>query len=202
MLKMIQLKVGSKHHKLSTLFVMAAMVMTSLWIAPTTIWAQTPPPASGDWTIADTTLMYNETIDLNGNLIVQDGGSLTLEGVTLKMNCSYDGEYRIEVQDGGALYIANSIITAYDTNYEYLFWVKDGGRLEMFASELHECGYTWGTNGNQSGLCIESDYVTIRECLISDNWVGVYSHNATPTISGCTITTNRYGLYYHYSKAV
>ena len=60
-----------------------------------------PPPASGDWIIDDTTTIDTQAIVLNGNLVVEAGGSLTLNSVTLELNVSADGEFGITVDPGG-----------------------------------------------------------------------------------------------------
>ena len=71
-----------------------------------------PPPSSGDWTVADTAIVENQTIALNGKLSVVAGGSLTLQTVTLDINCTFNGEFGIEVAPGGSLYIYDSEIKA------------------------------------------------------------------------------------------
>ncbi|MEM2870762.1 MAG: hypothetical protein QW379_10185, partial [Thermoplasmata archaeon] len=63
-------------------------------------------------------MVWNETIVLNGNLIVASGGNLTLENVTILFNCTSNGQYRFEVQEGGQLQIRDgdgepSIIASY-----------------------------------------------------------------------------------------
>lgn len=37
------------------------------------------PPASGDWIIDSETIVYDESITLNGSLLIQNGGNLTLQ---------------------------------------------------------------------------------------------------------------------------
>ena len=64
-----------------------------------------PAPGTGHWIIANETYVGNETIIMNGNITIQNGGSLTLRNVTLIMNCTFDGEFQIEVLSGGSLYI-------------------------------------------------------------------------------------------------
>ena len=58
--------------------------------------AHTPPPAGpGDWIIpnGDTTIITNDAITLEGDLIVKPLGELILNTVTLKFDCSTDGEF-------------------------------------------------------------------------------------------------------------
>ena len=55
-------------------------------------------PEMGDWIINNIAAVSNKTIILNGNLIIQDGGDLTLNNVTLIMKnselheCGWDWE--------------------------------------------------------------------------------------------------------------
>ncbi len=66
--------------------------------------AQTPLPPAGDWIIDDTTVIENETIVLRGNLIVRDGGVLTLRNCEVYIHCNFPGHRAIEVEEGGELW--------------------------------------------------------------------------------------------------
>ncbi|UCF07509.1 MAG: hypothetical protein JSW28_07625, partial [Thermoplasmata archaeon] len=63
-------------------FIMISLLLLALPIYFT--FSQTPPPAEGDWVISDTTTITDETVILRGNLIITDGGVLTLDNVVLK----------------------------------------------------------------------------------------------------------------------
>jgi len=100
------------------------------------------PLASGDWIVTGVEIYSNhEVFVLNGNLIVENGGNLTLKGVTLKMNCTYDGQYNITVKTGGAFYVLEgSVITSANSSNGYCFFVLSEATFRMSESELHECG--------------------------------------------------------------
>ena len=70
-----------------------------------TVLAQTDPPASGDWTVSDATLIENTTVDLRGNLTVEAGGDLTLRNVTLRVHSTSEVMYGILVEAGGKLLV-------------------------------------------------------------------------------------------------
>ena len=166
---------------------------------------------NGNWDVTGTEVRANETIVLTGNLTIYSGGNLTFKNVTLKMNCSFDGEYHIEVQTGGELYIYDnednnesvvdaSMITANNTDYRYMFWIKDGGYVIIRNSELHWCGY----NNANKGITIESDMVIIEHCTISNNYYGLYLYYSDALISNNTITSNYggYGIRCEYSSPI
>jgi len=166
-----------------------------------------PPPEDGDWVITNDTVVWNETILLNGNLIIRNGGNLTLRNVTLEMDCSSDGEFGIEVQDGGEFHILDydmdpgtphdrSIITAVDSEYEFTFLVKSGSLFEMRNSELSECGYNWNTFNGRSGLTIKTDNTIIENSTFQRNCLGVFIYQSNGNqIIGNTIIDNADGIY-------
>ena len=165
-----------------------------------------------EWTVTDTREYYNCTIVMNGNLIIENGGSLTFKNVTLKMNCSYYGVYRIEVQSGGAMYIFDyddncdttedaSNITDGDFdddiiepdwgggNYRFIFWVRNGAKFEMKNSELHECGR------KEYELDILADNTRIENNIISKNYNGIYLRSSNShTITNNIILNNINGI--------
>ena len=142
----------------------------------------------------------NEEIVLTGNLIIEPGGNLTFVNGTLYMNCAYDGEWQIVVNSTGTFNVLDgSVITAYDPEYEFLFYVY--GSLIMRDSELHECGYDY----DYPGLCIiESDEgVVIENSTISDNFSGISCYESSSiTVSGCNISYNGYGILCEYSSNI
>jgi len=149
----------------------------------------------GDKTVIGVESYSNMEIILNGNLTIAGGGSLTLTNVTLMVNCTYDGEHRIEVQSGGAMYISDtdgnpdtgsdaSNITAYDSGYRFLFWVRSGAVFQMINSELHCCGYRYEPTSNYDhwGLWINTNNTVIENNTFSGNYDGIilyYVHHNT-----------------------
>jgi len=166
-----------------------------------------PAPSGTDWTISNDTHVWNETIILDGNLIVTSGGNLTLENVTILFNCSSNGQYRLEVMDGGQLHISDEngtpSVIASNTENAYKFWIQDGATADISGTVITGCGYSsWngGTNNN-TGLWINSANVTISDCNISGNYIGIYIHDTTSVgISSCLISSNTYGIYINDSK--
>jgi parallel beta-helix repeat protein len=172
--------------------------------------AENPPVVDGgttywdqDWYVDDVQEYINQTIILSGNLTINETGSLTFYNVTLVMNCTFDGQYKIEVKSGSCLYISDndnsrttmndaSKITANNTDYEYLFWVRADSDFAMRNSELHECGYDRGPYGELAGLWVNANNSVIENNQITSNYNGIVLYQITSgIIKGNTITESR-----------
>jgi hypothetical protein len=65
------------------------------------------PPSSGDWIVSQASTCISETVYVNGSIIVQSGGTLTISDSYIYFNL--EGESLI-VQAGGTLVIGNNTI--------------------------------------------------------------------------------------------
>lgn len=146
----------------------------------------TQPPTSGDWEISNETMVIDETVDIEGSIIVNNGGSLTLDNSTIKIKCGTDGEHGIEVKSGGAIYIKNgSVIDRYFTS-AYYFIVRSGATFEMKNSTIYHCGYANLDDYRYSGLYLECD-ATIEYSTIDLCCQGVIAENETVTVRYTTV---------------
>jgi len=154
-------------------------------------WGAYPAPEYGDWTITNNTTVSNEMIILTGNLVIGDGGVLTLENVTLVMNISTNGEYGITVETGGVLRVLNSTITG-NSGYHYSFEVD--GKLTVYQSTVE---YLWGETSSQiGGIQVYSDDVTISYSNVSNSMASaIYSDGHYPRVSFTTLNDSVYGLF-------
>lgn len=165
-----------------------------------------PPPAGGtvnaDWTVTDSRVYAGCTITMNANLIVSGGGKLDLNTVTLEMNCPSDGRYGIDVQSGGELILrGSSNITSSSTDYEYTFVVRSGAKLTVTDSEVHECGYAWGTDGETAGPYLLSGSCNMTRSLFTSGYYGVVVRGASPSFTDCRFTFNSFGAGLLYSSS-
>jgi len=149
--------------------------------------AQTPPPASGDWTVKDSTVISNTTITLDGNLTVKSGGKLELYNVILIMDCDENGQYTIKVESGGDVVFNGTTVTCPTPDVYYKFQIYGDADITCSTIEKVWGEYSWLAGGVE----IHSDNVsivgsTIRWCTYN----GITVNNSKPTISGCTITEN------------
>ncbi len=169
---------------------------------------------NNDWALTGTEAYINETIILNGNLTIENGGCLTFKNVTLLINCSANGTYHIEVNNGGTFYIYDydnnsttikdtSNITSYfsDGKHRYGFWVQEGAKFEMHNSVLRECGWTYPWTYYDfkiAGLYINTNNAIIENCLISNNYYGIFLNGSDSNIiSNNTITESIYAIRCH-----
>jgi parallel beta-helix repeat protein len=159
----------------------------------------------GNWVITGTEVVQNIDVLLDGNLIVQSGGSLILRYARLTLNGTYDGQYGILVQAGGAITVeARSVITAADAAGHFSFVAEEGSQFVMQDSALHGCG--WGTeitdplgpaepypiSWDVTGLYIGSDQALVEANTFSSNFGALVLAGVGITVQGNTIASNEY----------
>ncbi|MCJ2540853.1 MAG: right-handed parallel beta-helix repeat-containing protein, partial [Candidatus Thermoplasmatota archaeon] len=160
--------------------------------------AQTDPPASGDWTVSDTTVVNDRTVNLNGNLTVTATGSLTLNNVTLKIIMSTPRKHGIEVQTGGSLIIRDgdgqasttgdaSILDAQSDTLHYFFIVRSGTTLRISNSFIYRCGHNLSVGNTRLGLFVGTDDATIEGTVIDNGHHGLVLDHAVITVTDSTI---------------
>ena len=172
-----------------------------------------PAPTSGDWIIKNETHVWNETINLNGHLKINDGGNLTFRNITLIMNCNKDGDFKIKVKDGGKFSILDydnnplttndrSNITANNNLYEFKFLVDEGAEFIMKNSELSECGYHWYGEDGIVGLTIKANNTIIESSYFYNNYRGIsfYSSNNNSIINNTIYSNKIKGIYLSNSR--
>jgi parallel beta-helix repeat protein len=148
------------------------------------------PPSNGDWIVTGTESYSDQTIVLDGNLIVENGGNLTFHRVILELDCHSDGEYNISVNSGGRFYVLEgSVITSHTPSNGYQFSVQPNSTFRMSDGELHYSG--WDEN---VGLDIRSDDAVVENCLISNNRHGICVSSDGADIRDNNITENFEGV--------
>jgi parallel beta-helix repeat protein len=102
------------------------------------IYAADPPP-SGLWVISNTTVVLHQTILLNGSIVVQYGGNLTLVGCEVIINSGSDYAFNIYVQEGGNLTLVDTQIYPYQ-GYLWFLETSEGSNLNVRSCDLDKCG--------------------------------------------------------------
>ena len=135
---------------LVTLFTFTNIILAQLTLAQ---------PAQGDWIITGEEVVENEIITLNGDLIVKNGGRLTLRNVTLTIDNSYTGQYGISAEPGSSISIYDSSLSSSNLEYKFTFEVEDAVFV-MMNSGLRGGGYSTSVLEGSFGMSV----LTIRNC--------------------------------------
>lgn len=165
----------------------------------------TPVPVTGDWDISDNTVVEDQDVTVSGNVIVRNGGSLSMKNVTLTMKCAHDGEFGVIVENGGSLLLKDidmarstqddmTVIQADSAtgNKRYGFRAEAGSTLVMIGASIRNCG--WEDVGDNRGPTILCDNSLIFESIFSSNYIGiVYNGSLGGFLSRCNISGNALG---------
>jgi len=138
-----------------------------LLLGPAT--AQTDPPVTGDWTVADITIVENQTVRLRGNLTVSNGGNLVLRNVVLQVYSGpVEGTNGITVRAGGTLVIEDhdgdsstqldrSTVMRGNPSQGYFFVASSGSGLVLRNSMISGMG----AGPISRGVLVRTDNATI-----------------------------------------
>jgi DNA-binding MarR family transcriptional regulator len=88
--------------RIRTLPILLLAILAALVVVAIVSAAQTPPPASGDWDIADDTVFTDTELDVPGSIIIRAFASLTLTDVNITLTRSF-GLSTLTVEPGGRL---------------------------------------------------------------------------------------------------
>jgi hypothetical protein len=160
--------------------------------------ARADPPASGDWVINSAQSYTDRNFIVNGSLIVQNNGRLTLQNTTIRMNPGADGQYSVRIEKGGTLLVRDrSAFTSY-SGKKYGFMAFNQSTLEITKSTLIDAGWAWGGNGSSAGVFIDTAQVTIQDSTFVRDYYGVVDNGRDMTITGCKfLNITNAGLYFN-----
>ncbi len=134
------------------LAILAALVVVAIGSE-----GQTPPPASGDWEIYDDTSFSSTQLDVNGDILVYYGASLTLDDVDLNMVAGLSPFIRTD--SGGILTWDGGNLT-HTTDYPPRLFLT------------YNCSINGVTFGNLYGISITETGVSVTNCTFggTDGW--------------------------------
>lgn len=140
---------------------------------------QTDPPASGDWSISDTTTLSGGSIELNGSVIVQTGGSLSVTDSSLNITSAPGVPHQIRVEGGGSLSLVRTHVNASDPSAPYRFRIYGSAVIESSWIE-----YMWGSNaGEIFGIEVYTSNVRIANSTVEHGWHGnIFISGGSPTL--------------------
>lgn len=146
-------------------------------------------PSQGNWTVTGTQVVQNESITLNGNLTVENGGNLTVRNAVLQLNLQSNEQYGIRVEPGGSLYIYNSKISSEDGIHVFSFFVN-GSNFEMEGSTLKNAGWCGNVQGGSAPLCGGG----LNPSSSLNGYQGLFVETAGAVVTGNTINGSGIGL--------
>jgi hypothetical protein len=159
------------------------------------------PPSQGNWTIPDTVTVTGVDIELNGWLIVENSGSLTLTNMTVTMNGSHDGHIGIEVMILGDLKLDNVSILSSDPDIHY--WFICQGKVEIRDCDIRDVAANDARFDDwdqiRGGVQIFDDSSVIRNSAFHDSQrINMYVSGVSPDIQNCTFYNAEYVSTYSY----
>ncbi len=152
---------------------------------------QTDPPSSGDWTVGDTTVVEDRTVDLRGDLTVSATGDLTLRNVTLRVYSQSATVLRgIMVLSGGRLTLTDrdgnrsttqdrTIVTRGVASFPFSFVVAHGAAFVARASAVSGAG----AQGVAGGVLVQGDDALLEGTTFSSG------HEFDLELNGCANAT-------------
>jgi hypothetical protein len=163
---------------------------------------------TGEWNVAagDDLEYANQTISLDGTLIINNGGRLVLRNVTLILHGGeldpqeinvFDGELVITDLDDNPDSVADgSLVMADDPLIHYYFQVYEEATITVTNSHIMDCGRLFDALGIQAGLYINTNDAVIEGMEFSNNFGGIFIDGVDITVSDSIIHDNDWiGIY-------
>ena len=151
--------------------------------------AQTDPPASGTWSVNDTT-EWSEPVTLMGDLVVESGGDLRLNDMELVFWCFQKSEFGVKVMGGGRLSAINVVFRSMNSSFPCKFNLMTNSAANLLNCTLQNVG-SFGPTKDTWGVFIHSSQVVMSNCTVTRCNVGIMVHGLiSPSITGCNISDN------------
>ncbi len=154
---------------------------------------QNPPPAE------PTDIFHEDHIKIDGNIIIRNGGELTLLNTTLNMT-DHSG-YHIIIEEGGSLIMEKgnelmSVTKIHNNNGSYVGYFKLEGSLSMNRSYLERIDVIYVNSSTPTLLLIESHFTTLNHVQIRDQTLSFTNISMTSwagtalSLDNCTMDLN------------
>jgi len=138
------------------------------------------PPTSGDWVVNDTVLCTGMSFYLNGSLLVNSSGNLTLQDTAVLFNSSFDGQFGVE--SNGSLYLMGALMNK-STGGAYYFVSNAGANLEIRNSYIYSCGFQ-SSDPRKTGVYSASAWTNVTNTTFSKNYFGLTINAGNANVSG------------------
>ncbi len=159
------------------------------------------PPASGDWTVSDTTSITNEDITVQGNVTIASGGTLTLWNLTLLLDLPASGTFNIEVQVGGVLAMDGVVVDSADGTSMFNITIDGYATLANCTIRRMDGQAAPSPLSTASGLVLRNTEIYLHNSTIEAcggfaiSVVPAGTQRTTPLLADLTVTGNGGGLY-------
>jgi hypothetical protein len=146
-----------------------------------------------NFTVTRKIILQDNPFQLHGDLIIEDGGELTLLRATLVFHANLSGEVGLIVKTGGKLSMIESLTRAVDDQVGYTFMAESGSSISIVNCTLRHIGR--GLTGDNSGLVVRTLYATIYDTLFENNSIGLVVIGTTFEGHDIRFKDNRIGFY-------
>ncbi|WP_455393334.1 hypothetical protein [[Eubacterium] cellulosolvens] len=134
----------------------------------------------------------NQIIILNGNLVINATGTLILDAVTLILNNTLSNQFDIIVKDNGRLSVSNSTIksTPVAACSKIVFNHGSNGSLKNIRIPTLGC-----TTSSISGVFLDSSNVILDNCSISNSTYAVFVNHSSPAMIEVSLANCKFGIF-------
>ena len=163
---------------------------------------------TGEWAVGsgDDLVYANQTIMLDGNLTVSDGGKLVLRNVTLVLHGGqfdpqevsvFDGSLTVTDWDGDPMTEHDrSVIKANDPEVNYYFAAFEEATLTLTNSYVRDCGRNYNEWGFVAAVYVATEDAIVSGTEIALGFGGLFIDGVDITVEGCLIHDNEWiGVY-------
>ncbi|MHA1909925.1 MAG: right-handed parallel beta-helix repeat-containing protein, partial [Candidatus Thorarchaeota archaeon] len=158
------------------------------------------PPSSGEWIITNETTLTGETIDINGRVVIQAGGHLTLQNCIVTMHSQVDWWPKddmcfFEVWKGGYLTLKNTHVMS---GTMYRWYIQADGESGVHIENCHlEGNYPIPDQSYMTGAMINlggwPTYEPLEYAIIKSNTIENFEGSGIFVQSdGAIITDNNF----------
>ncbi|WP_276257590.1 NosD domain-containing protein [Haloglomus litoreum] len=160
-------------------------------VAPPAAPALAPPTTiTGNVTVTNDTVWTDRDLVVDGFVVVESGGSLTLQNTTLRFAMATDLASGIEVRDGGTLRVLGGSEIGSTDRFDSVYFIsKRGSTLELRDSTIRDVGRSTGSFVRNYGVIVSADDAIVENVTFRENNYALIIHNTT----GVTVRNSRFG---------
>jgi hypothetical protein len=153
-----------------------------------------------DWYIDsyDHVEMSNQTIILDGNLIINSSGILSLYNTTVILNNTPSKPLKILIKQNGSLNAKRSVITANSNQSVSMVFFEKNSYGNLLDTKLIAIGYkplnSDPCNPIHAAIIANTNNLVIENCIIKDSEIGLFMNHSSPIILNIQIQNCTFGI--------